>query len=455
MGSSCVCSRSVRSFAVVVASLAAACPACGDAITLSIESDRPVPSAIDSICVAIADTSMEGGHFGRAYRLEGELARLPQTLRVEAGDAASALAWVRADRGGVPAAFAAASVSFEVDVALSLPRCVVGRSTEPAVRGVAGPAGARLAASHGQGGTLVIAVASGIAVALDARGTSLVAADLPAPPAGNLVALLAFDVDGDCDDDLVLATDGAAPVVWKRDGIEFLAGDPIGDTTVAAIAAVDIERDADFDLVVGGGASLRAFLNDGGGTFTYAPSALSGGGRVSMVSALGTGDLDGDGNADLIVGQAGPPLAAWLGKGGRFDQSDGVVAPIPLDVERLTLADADGDFDPDLGIAVRGAPMRLLVDRDGRLEDQSFVRLPQPAPVARALAFGGWDDGCEPDAIIAADAGAPMLRGEPGGTYAPDVGAPPATDVLMADLDDDGDLDALLATTEGVQWLVR
>ena len=108
----------------------------------------------------------------------------------------------------------------------------------------------------------------------------------------------------------LLATDAAAPIVWERDGNDFIAGNSIGDTTVSAIAAVDIERDGDFDLVVGGGASLGAFLNDGGGNFTHAPSALSGEGRVSMVSALGTGDLDGDGNADLVVGQAGPPLAA-------------------------------------------------------------------------------------------------------------------------------------------------
>nr|MDQ3367205.1 VCBS repeat-containing protein [Myxococcota bacterium] len=166
----------------------------------------------------------------------------------------------------------------------------------------------------------------------------------------------------------------------------------------------------------------------------------------------------GDTNPDLVVGQAGGPLAAWLGEPGgtgSFLPADAVVPPVPLDVVALTLADADGDFDPDLAVAVRGAGMRLYVDREGHLEDQSFVRLPQPAPRATAIAFGGWDTGCEPDAVIAAATESSALRGEPGGALVADAAGPGASDVVMVDLDDDGDLDAVLATPEGVRWFAR
>jgi hypothetical protein len=81
--------------------------------------------------------------------------------------------------------------------------------------------------------------------------------------------------------------------------------------------------------------------------------------------------------------------------------------------------------------------------------------VPQPAPLANAVAIGGWDDGCEPDAIVASAAGGPSLRGTATGAFVSEGTAPPATDVVLADVDDDGDLDALLAGAQGVTWLAR
>src|SRR3982751_1998949 len=118
------CSPSVRwSLAVVVA----LCAGCSDQITLSIAGDRPVPEGVDAICVGVADSSPGGGHFGRAYRLEGKLAHLPQTLRIDAGGASSAYTWVRADRGGVMVETLGASIDFGDDVRLAFDRCLHGQ----------------------------------------------------------------------------------------------------------------------------------------------------------------------------------------------------------------------------------------------------------------------------------------------------------------------------------------
>lgn len=448
-------SRSVSRRVVVVGLLVG----CNDAVTLAINSDRPVPQAIDSICVGVADISPSGGHFGKVYRLEDKLAKLPQTLRIDAGNAQAAWAWVRGDRGGVAAVRAGHLVDFGGDVTLDLDRCERGAAGPPAIVGdAAGPAAARLVVSHGANGQVVVAIGATTAV-LDVIDGTLVATAAPDPPAGTLVAAIAVDVDGDCDDDLVVAASGGPPILWIREGTSFTLGNALGGAAVATIAAADVDRDGDTDLVTGGGNTLTLWLNDGSGTYTLDEMGkLSGEGRVTSIRAVALGDLDGDGNPDLVVGQAGAPLVAWLGAAdasGSFEPSDAVVPPVPLDVVRMELADADGDFDPDLAVAVSGAPLRLYIDRDGRLEDQTFVRLESPVPTANAIAIGGWDPGCEPDAVIAGDGETQALRGQPGGGFGVDGSAPAATDVVMTDLDDDGDLDAVISTAEGARWLAR
>lgn len=428
---------------------------CNDAVTLAISSDRPVPEAIDAICVGVADRAANGAAFGQLYHLEGELGALPQTLRIEPGDAEAAWAWVRADRGGAAVARRGAAVDFGPDVTLELARCEVGSGAAPSTVGDAvGPADARLVVSNGSGGQLVVALGATSSV-VDATDGALIESAAP-PVIGAVRDAIAADLDGDCDDDLVIASADGPPVLWLRGGTGFLEGAALGGGPVAALAAADVDRDGDVDLITGAGAVLRLWRNDGSGAFTEDPAGLSADGRVQSIRALGVADLDGDGNPDLVVGQAGDPLRAWLGDSGGSGSlfaADAVISPVPLDVTRFTLADVDGDFDPDLAVSVAGAPLHLYVNREGLLEEQTFPRFGEP-PIASAIAIGGWDPGCEPDVVIAGDA-TESRRGLPGGALEIDGDGPAASDVVMVDLDDDGDTDALIATPEGVRWLAR
>jgi hypothetical protein len=427
---------------------------CTSAIELTVTSDRPT-GALDAICVGVADNSPRGGHFGSNYLLS-RVGGLPQTLRIEPGGASAAWSWVRGDRGGVPSARATAPIAFDRDVTLALPACVTGLGGEPAQVGDAvGPGSARLVASQGQGGARVVALAATPAIIAADHG-ALVASPAPALT-GTVVDAVAIDVDGDCDDDVVIALAGAPPELWRREADTFVDAGPIGTIAFSALAVADVNGDGNLDLVGGAGGTLTVLANDGAGSFSVVPGAIDANPQVTAVSSLALGDIDGNGTPDLVVGQSGSGvLAAWSGQtGGSFLSAPGVVPPVPLDVARLYLVDATGDFAPDLEVAVAGAPWRLYIDRDGVLEDQSFVRLPQPPADATAIAVGGWDAGCEPDVVLASGSGGSGLHGQADGTFVDDGLIPPASDVVLVDVDGDGALDAVLATEQGVVWVAR
>jgi hypothetical protein len=443
--------RSARAAAATFA-VAAGCG--GDAITVEVDGDLPVGSGVDAICLAVADSDPGGGHFGQTYAID----ELPQTLRVEPGSATDARAWVIGYRAGVPVARDAAALDFGGSVTLRLDRCGDNPGGAPQERGAAGPANAVIAPLVGRGGTKLIAIGGGEGVLVDAAGGSLVDAPVLAAPPGNVLGVVAFDADGDCDDDVIAIADGGPPELWRVEGDTFTADGAFGSAAVRAAAAADIDRDGDVDVLTAIGSTLTMYKNDGSGRFTTAPAAITGIGFVGSATSLAFGDLDGDRSVDVVVGQAAAPLRAFAGApggGGAFTGAPGILPDVAVDARSLRLADADGDGTPELWVAVAGEPARIYVDRAGTLENQSYVRLPQPTPEVNAFAVAGWDQDCAIDAVAAATGTGQLWRGDGNGALVDDGDAPGSTAAELLDLDDDGDLDLVVATAQGVVWLAR
>jgi hypothetical protein len=290
----------------------------------------------------------------------------------------------------------------------------------------------------------------------DTTGTDITA------DAQETLAVALGDVDGDGDLDVVAGNyNGQANRLYLNNG----TADPFGGVTgtditadaseTYAIALGDVDGDGDLDVVAGNyDQANRLYLNNGTADPFSGVSGTDVTADAGLTFAIALGDVDGDGDLDVVAGNNGEANRLYLNNG-TADPFNGVSgSDLTADVDptfALALGDVDGDGDLDVVAGNVWQPNRLYLNNGTPtpFEGVTGTDITAETHATTALALGDVDGDGDLDAV-AGNAGQENRLYLNNGTADPFGGATGSDvtadahetyAVALGDVDGDGDLD--------------
>ena len=225
-----------------------------------------------------------------------------------------------------------------------------------------------------------------------------------------------------------------------------------------SVALGDVDGDGDLDVVFGSLISAnRLYRNDGRGNFVDV-SATSLPVDADMTQAVALGDVDGDGDLDLVCGNHGQQDRLYENNGvGQF--VDVTAARLPVVVLHYGFALGDVDADGDLDLVAAGY-LLLRNDGSGTFTDDSAGNMPVVNGNGRVTVLGDVDGDGDLDLLgndhgfspFGSPAGALFFNDGGGSFTVGGIFGVCGSAAALSDVDGDGDLDAILCDIWYAAW---
>jgi hypothetical protein len=276
-------------------------------------------------------------------------------------------------------------------------------------------------------------------------------------PLRNMAAVYDFDRDGDPD---ILGTQGKgsdpnAALAWARnDGAgSFQILPQIADGDGDFLQGVAVDRFADDVLEI----ALSWHAEGKGIQMLSVPGTPAGGpwplrviSEVSQDEAVSAGDIDGDGRTDLLLG------TQWLRNAGSAWEPRAIGPERAPDRNRLADIDGDGRLDPVVGFEAISVPGEVAWYQRSGAGDEPWIKHPIATVIGpMSLDVGDLDRDGDLDVVVGehnledgASAKLYVLENGDGRglrwlAHLVGIGDEHHDGAVLADIDDDGDLDIL------------